>query len=263
MSFARVSDGVSISYAVEGSGPLDLILLHGWAGSGDYFAETLQALDTSRVRTVTVDLRGHGQSDAADEFGLDDLAGDVLAVADAVGASSFVLLGFSMSAKFALYVAATAPERVVGLVLVAGCPAAEIPFPPELRADWLGRVGNGDALSALTQQYASQTLPKQILERIGAAAQKVPLAALDGTFDACLTTSFVDRLASVTMPTLVVGGRDDAIFSPDVLQAAVVAPLPQARLAVLGCGHEIPIEKPTELAAVTEAFLAGLVSQAM
>ena len=48
------------------------------------------------------------------------------------------------------------------------------------------------------------------------------------------------------------------MFPPDALRAAVVAPLARARLALIDCGHEIPIEAPRELAALIEAFLAGL-----
>ena len=47
-------------------------------------------------------------------------------------------------------------------------------------------------------------------------------------------------------------------IAPDALRAAVVAPLAGARLALVDCGHEVPIEAPRELAALTEAFLAGL-----
>jgi hypothetical protein len=48
------------------------------------------------------------------------------------------------------------------------------------------------------------------------------------------------------------------MFGPAALRAAVVAPLARARLALIDCGHEIPLEAPRELAAVIEAFLAGL-----
>jgi len=100
------------------------------------------------------------------------------------------------------------------------------------------------------------------MDRIGDAAAVVPLVALEGTLTACLTTSFADRLNVVRAPTVVVGGTEDAIFTPDVLRAGVVQPLPQARLALLKCGHEIPVEMPYELAAVTEGFLAGLAGSA-
>ena len=64
-------------------------------------------------------------------------------------------------------------------------------------------------------------------------------------------------LASIRVPTLVVGGVHDTIFSPDVLRG-VQASIPGARLALVDSNHEIPIEAPRELAGLVSAFVAGL-----
>jgi pimeloyl-ACP methyl ester carboxylesterase len=258
MPFARTTDDRRTAFTARGEGPPDLVLMHGWAGSGAYFDDTLAYVDATRVRAVTFDFADHGDSDASrDEPTLDRLAAETIAIADAVAAETFVLLGFSMSAKFAQYVASLHPDRVVGLILVAGCPAAEIPLPDDMIADWLRRAGDPRAMMELVEPYTTRPVAHDALERFGRDAARVPRAALEGTLLTCLTTAFVERLASVTMPTLVIGGLNDPIFSPDALRDGVVAALPQARLALLDCGHEIPLEMPRELAAAIEAFLAG------
>ena len=90
---------------------------------GRYFDATIEHLDLTRLRAITFDLRGHRGSDPApDGYTLERIAADALAVADADGAREFVVLGFSMSAKFCQYLSVVAPERVVGQILVAGCP---------------------------------------------------------------------------------------------------------------------------------------------
>ena len=99
----------------------------------------------------------------------------------------------------------------------------------------------------------------ELMERFGRDAATIGRAALEGTLNVAMTSSFADRLASITIPSLVVGGSGDPMFGPDALRAGVVAPLPGARLALVDCGHEIPIEAPDELAALIEAFLAGSV----
>ena len=150
MPTARTDDGIGIAYEQVGEGPPDLLFIHGFAGSGAFLGETLEYLDLSRLRVVTIDLRGHGDSDKPTEgYTLDGFAADALAVADAVGAERFVLLGYSMGAKFAQYLALQAPERIIGLVLVAGCPVGEIPIPQQMLDDWYGRAGDAERLIEL------------------------------------------------------------------------------------------------------------------
>ena len=255
---ATADDGVTLSYEATGQGPPDLLFLHGWAGSGRYFEETIAALDTSRLRAITFDLRGHGRSDDHDDLTLDRIARDGLAVADAAGAGPLVLVGFSMGARFALYLAARAPERVAGLVLVAGCPTGEIPLPPELLADWCGRRGDAWRMADLLRSFSKRPVDPAVLDRFGQDAARIPLAALQGTLESACDASFTVDLGAIAAPVLVVGGSDDAMFTPDLLRAAVVAPLPKARFLVLDANHEIPAEAPRELAIAIAAFLAGL-----
>lgn len=259
MSVATTDHGISLSFASVGDGSPNLLCMHGWAGSGRYFDATVEHLDLTRLRVVTFDFRGHRESGPAGEaYGLDEIAADALSVADAAGLDEFVVLGFSMSGKFAQYLSLLAPDRVVGQILVAGSPAAEIPLPPEVIEDWLGREGDPERLAEVAEQYVTQPIEPRILERFGHDAATVSRAGLKGTLDAVCTTSFADRVGLIATPTLVVGGSGDPMFSPDALRAGVVAPLPRARLALVDAGHEVPVERPRELAALIEAFLAAL-----
>jgi hypothetical protein len=73
--------------------------------------------------------------------------------------------------------------------------------------------------------------------------------------EAVTATSFAHRVTLATTSTLVVGGRHDTIFDPASLRDGVVAPIHDAQLQLLDCGHEIPIELPHELAALIEGFV--------
>jgi pimeloyl-ACP methyl ester carboxylesterase len=261
MPTATATDGVELAYRVVGRGATDVLFLHGWAGSGRYFDGVVECLDTTRLRAITFDLRGHGDSGRTDAgYTLDQVAADAISVADAARSERFVLVGFSMSGKFAQYVACEYPERVAGQVLVAGCPTSAFPLPPELLADWFGREGDAARMAEIPSMYASRPVPAEVLDRCGVDAARVPLAALRGTIELVTGSPFTDRLTRVTTPTLVVGGRDDAIFSPEGLAKSVVAPVRGARLELLDCGHEIPIEQPRALAALIDVFAADLAS---
>lgn len=126
MPKVRTDDGIEISYQTVGTGLCNLLFMHGWAGSGAYFDETLKHLDLTALHAVTFDLRGHGDSDKPESGHSDErFALDAFAVADAVGADELIVIGFSMSGRFAQYLPVVAPERVRGQVLVSGCGARQ------------------------------------------------------------------------------------------------------------------------------------------
>jgi pimeloyl-ACP methyl ester carboxylesterase len=258
MPTVLADDGVTLSYRVQGHGPTTLLFMHGWAGSGAYFDEVIGEVDLNALRVVTVDFRSHGESEkSVKPYDLDRIADDVWTDADAAGATNLVLVGFSMSGKFAQYVALRRPERVTGLVLVAGFPAAEMAFPQEVVRDWASRAGDRARLRELIMPFISEPVDAAVLERYVGHASKVPAAALECTLQACVRTSFADRVRLLTMPTLIVGGRRDAYFDAEAV-AQLARSLPCARGVCLECNHEIPMERPHELAHLLEAFVAGL-----
>jgi non-heme chloroperoxidase len=255
----HTDDGVALAYRSAGDGPVGVLFLHGWAGSAAYFDETVGCLDPARTRAVTYDMRGHGASGAeTTNYSLDRLAADALTVMDAVGLDEAVIVGFSMSGKFAQYVACVEPSRVRGLMLVAGTPAGELPLPDDMLGDWYSRAGSAERMIELVRAFLAGPVDESALGRFGRDAAVVPRRALEGTMRACIGTSFLDRLPAMTAPTLVVGGREDTIFTPEMLREEIVARVSGARLALLDCGHEVPLERPRELAALVEAFLAGV-----
>lgn len=258
MPTVSADDGVTLSYRVHGSGQTAIMYMHGWAGSGEHFDEVIGELDLNALRVITMDFRGHGDSEkAVKPYDLDRIADDVWTIADAAGAASVVLVGFSMSGKFAQYVALRRPDRVLGLVLVAGFPAGEMAFPQEVVHDWVSRAGDRGRLRELIMPFISEPVDAPVLDRYVDHATKVPAAALECTLQTCIRTSFADRVEALTMPTLIVGGRRDAYFDSEAV-ARLARSLPCARGVCLECNHEIPMERPRELAHLLEAFIGGL-----
>jgi pimeloyl-ACP methyl ester carboxylesterase len=258
MPTTLADDGMTLSYRVQGNGPATLLFMHGWAGSGVYFDEVVGELDLNALQVITMDFRGHGDSGkAATPYDLDRIRRDVWTIADAAGAGKVVLVGFSMSGKFAQYVAACQPDRVSGLVLVAGFPASEIPFPQDVVRDWVARAGDRERFRELLAPFISEPVDAACLERFLDNAVKVPAAVLACTLQTAISTSFADRVESLQMPTLIVGGRRDPVFSQEAV-AQLARSLPCARGICFECNHEIPMERPRELAHVIEAFVAGL-----
>jgi pimeloyl-ACP methyl ester carboxylesterase len=103
----------------EPSGTLPIVFLHGMVGHTGFWNSALAAC-ADRRRAVAVDLRGHGNSAApADgDYAVERCADDVLAVFDALGLDTVILVGHSYGAFVAIEVAARRPTAVRRLVLV-------------------------------------------------------------------------------------------------------------------------------------------------
>jgi pimeloyl-ACP methyl ester carboxylesterase len=119
-----------------------------------------------------------------------------LPVADAVGANQIVVIGFSMSGRFAQYLSVLAPNRVRGQILVSGCPAAPIAFPEDLRRDWVGRAGNAERLKEITAMYTTKPVAAAVLDRIGDEAARLGEVGLDETLRICMYESFVQNIVA-------------------------------------------------------------------
>ncbi|MEV7044823.1 alpha/beta hydrolase [Amycolatopsis sp. NPDC051061] len=124
-------------------GPRDapaLVLLHSVACTGLLtWYPTLERL-ARHHRVVVFDQRWHGRGIRSPEFRLADCAGDVTAVADALGIGRFALAGYSMGGMVAQLVTRAEPERVTGLVLCSTASTFRRGLRQSVALDVLGRT---------------------------------------------------------------------------------------------------------------------------
>jgi pimeloyl-ACP methyl ester carboxylesterase len=119
------SGGVHIAYQIVGDGPIDLVIVPGWASNVDGWWELpLAAAFYERLasfcRLIIFDKRGTGMSDQVPIHELPTLEqrmDDVRAVMDAAGFKQAVLFGYSEGGPMSLLFAATYPERTAALIL--------------------------------------------------------------------------------------------------------------------------------------------------
>lgn len=119
--FVLSSNNTRIAYDVNGTGSA-IMLLHGggssrqeWHAAG--YVERLKKV----FKVITVDLRGHGESDLPEDpagYTLAKMGQDLLAVADACGVDHFTLWGFSYGGKVGRYLAVQS-ARVDKIVLIS------------------------------------------------------------------------------------------------------------------------------------------------
>ena len=161
-STVTAADGTQL--AVRASGPPDaprIVLIHGLSLTHEIWTAQRVALD-STWRVVTVDMRGHGDSDdaATGDYGVSALGSDVSAVLDAVGGRCIVV-GHSMGGMAVLAAFADRPElvgnRVAGVALVNSAASAIV--------SGLGGLGGGSLLAgvAFLRERARSTLVGRIV----------------------------------------------------------------------------------------------------
>lgn len=283
----RTSDGVELHVAEHGTGPLTVVLLHGWTLDHRLWREQIAALE-GRARILAVDLRGHGRSGSSElsDTNLFRLADDVHAViTQCVPAGKVILAGHSLGGMALLEFAHRYPEefesRVAGVALVSTTAEGHTHTSYGL-APWLGKVvreveTRGAALLALGgpwrvhrpvmpallpavrwlvfgDRVELETL-RLTIAMIGCAS----LRSIGGFRPSVGTMNRLDalRLLAQVPVRVLVGNRDR--LTPVKCTEAIVAALPHARLQVFdSCGHMLPLECPD---AVTEA-LGDLISEA-
>ena len=150
--YARRPDGVSVAYQVLGTGPVDVVNVPGFMSHLDMqwanpeWRQWAYAL-SAHARVMFLDKAGTGASDPLDHVPtIEEWAGDVLAVLDAVASERAVVLAMSESAATGAYLACHHPERVSGLILYGAMVRME-PAPDYL---WAHR----DELHAASRRFA-------------------------------------------------------------------------------------------------------------
>jgi pimeloyl-ACP methyl ester carboxylesterase len=263
-----VDDGVGREVVEQGSGPT-LLLVHGFGGAKEDFADQVEALAAS-YHVVTFDHRGHGESDGpsdASAYSLDRLTADTVAVADAVGAERFRLLGHSMGGMIARRLVLAHPERVDALVLMDTSPG------PVPGID--GELLEMGAVIALNEGMPELKRIMDEFQPLGTPAYEKLMAERPGYREfndrkwetlspmmwATMGREIRDQpdqlaaLAAVTCPTLVIVGVQDEPFVD--VSRAMADTIAGAELVVIpDAGHSPQFENPDAWLTALERFLA-------
>ncbi len=285
----EVSDGTRVAFTVLGGGgsKVPVLFLNGWTCTDAYWTTIPTAVAAAGHPAVLMDLRGHAESGlprrpgvAARSLHAEDvsavrLARDVVEVMDAAGVRQAVLVGHSIGVQIIVEVCRIAPERVAGLVAVAGAfenPIKTLTDPALL--DQLYPIAQTlldylplEVLRPVLRRVATPTLGRAVARAVGAAGPKVTPQDMaphmrhigDLNFSVLLKmlTSLrahrtAEFLPQITAPTLVVAAGGD-VFTPPRVPQQMADAVPGAEIVWFeNAGHLLPVEEPD---AVTHALL--------
>jgi 3-oxoadipate enol-lactonase len=257
---AALPGGLTLAYDEAGTGAA-LLFIHGWPHDRTLWAAQLSGLPT-RARCLAPDLRGFGQSSVAAPYSMDRYADDLAALLDALDVEAAVVCGLSLGGYVALAMYRRHRERVRGLVLADTRAAADTPEAREKRQRLIEFVQDRGVEALAETQVRSQMAASALDTRpvVGDALRRLMSHnSADGLIGA--QRAMMERpdstsmLASIAVPTLVVGGAEDSITPPDELRALAGA-IPGSRFDLIGfAGHVSPYERPAAFNHLIGEFL--------
>ena len=259
-------NGLRLHFLHRGSAhDVPICFLHGGAAHAHWFDRVIGGLG-GPVQTISLDQRGHGESEWADPpaYATEDFAADLRALFDRLGWRRVTLVGHSMGGHNAMAFAAWHPERAAALVVVDSRPY----LPPDRvqRMHERGRRPLRVHPTADAAIEAFRLLPRETIADPALLAHmaRAGLVEVDGGFryrfdPAC----YADRrpvhcwplLPRVSAPTLIVRGEHSTVL-PREMASRMVETVAHAELVEIpGAYHHLTLDAPDAFSAALDAFL--------
>ncbi len=257
-------NGVRTAVEVHGDG-LAVLFIHGFPLDRTIWHQVVAPL--TGYHRIVPDLAGFGLSEPSDEeHGIAGYADDMSAVLDQLAVDRAVVCGLSMGGYVAFDLVRRFPKRVVGLVLVNTRADADGLDARARREEMMRQVRERGTSSLVDAMLPALLAPETVVTMpglvdalramIGSASPTGVVAALRAMKERADSTPL---LRQISVPTLVVAGRDDQLIPVDQSRA-MAERIPGAQFTVIpGAGHLAPMEQPVATTRVLGEFLESLV----
>ena len=257
-------NGITIAYSDQGAG-LPIVFLHAFPLNRTMWAAQEHAL-SSQFRIITIDLRGHGESDSPLwRYTLDQSADDVRALLDYLGIQQAVFVGLSMGGYILFAFYRKYADCVKGLIL------ADTKAQPDTEEGKNGRFQMAQTaykkgpsaiadlmIPKLLSPMSIQTKPN-LVRQVRAMIEGNQISGIAGDLMAMVERlDSVPLLRQITCPTQIIVGELDQATPPS--DAKLMAEqIPHARLAVIPqAAHLANIEQPEAFNRIVASFASAL-----
>lgn len=266
-----------LAVAEAGVGGRPLLLVHGFTGAKEDFAEWLDPLAELGWHAIAPDQRGHGDSARpTDEacYSFECFASDLLALLDAMGWTTAVALGHSMGGMVLQTAVIEAPDRFEAIVLMDTSHRAlrADPGMVELAITIARTQGMAALMAAQDALDDGGGLGNEVDRRLKAErpgylefSQRKLLSSSPAMYAAMIAAitdvasghDRLDALRSLTMPALVIVGEHDQPFVQPSRRMAEA--LPQGELVVVpNAAHSPQFESSAHWWSALRTFLEGV-----
>jgi pimeloyl-ACP methyl ester carboxylesterase len=230
-----------------------VLFVHGAGGSRLNWRSQLECL-TDQFRIIAVDLPGHGMSEGEAEVTIRAYAHYVQALMESLDLKNVILGGHSMGGAISLEIALDNPARLAGLLLVGT--GAKLRVLPTIFS--MIRDNFEVAVEGMGNFAFGPNVPNDILdEHKRLMAQNTPEVLIQD-FTACDSFDIIDQVSEVTLPTLILCGKDDRL-TPSKYSELLHKEIGGSEAVFFdNCGHMPMIEQSAEFNEAVASFLTRL-----
>ncbi len=223
-----------------------IIFVHGSGGTTQVWNKQMQALSED-WNCVAIDLPGHGKSTSPACQSVTEAA---LLLKTFIEKQSFpkpiYLTGHSLGAAIALHYACYYSEDAAGIILIGG--GAKLRVLPQI----LDSLSRNELQADFVRLTFSPNCPAAIIAAQTELYMRNCPAVLYDDFNACNQFDLTGELSAVTLPALIIVGRDD-VLTPIKYAEYLHTHLPDTQLVIVEkAGHFAMLEQPD---AVNRAIL--------
>jgi 3-oxoadipate enol-lactonase len=259
---AQIND-ITLAYTDKGTG-VPIVFLHAFPLNRTMWATQEEAL-SSRHRVITVDLRGHGESDAPLwHYTLDQAADDVRGLLDHLSVLQAVFVGLSMGGYILFAFYRKYADRVKGLVLADTRAQADTPegkdgrFQMAQTAYNQGPTAIADLMIPKLLSPAAIQAKPTLVQHVRSMIEGNQISGIAGDLMAMAERpDSVPLLRQITCPTQIIVGELD-VTTPLHDSKLMADQIPGAHLATIpGAAHLANLEQPETFNQIVEAFVSN------
>ncbi len=247
-----------LAYDQFGRGAHRVFALHGWFGDQTAYAPLYDALSPNEFTYVCPSYRGYGGSrELRGEYTVEEIARDVLALADELKFERFSLIGHSMGGMVVQRILADAPARVAKIVAIAPVPASGAPFDAETYAAFQRAVNDPQIANAIVDFSTGKRLSRGWVNHIALYPKKIARdEAFCGYLPSWARSDFHREIEGNPVPILITVGEFDGANNEALMRETYMRWYPNAELSVIAnAGHYPMNETPVAMATLIEDFL--------
>src|SRR5712692_2874934 len=240
---------------------LPVVLLHGTSGHSEDWSQVVELLRRHRPVIRLNYPEPVARTDSANAPRVSDFAGRVVAAAEAGGSHRFDLVGYSLGAAVATFIAAEYSEMVRSLVLVSGFSHGadlrmRLQFDLWLHLARTDKIALGKLLlvSGLSRDFLSAFDENTINEIIQSFVAMSDWPLIEQNIRVDLAVDVREQAKKIKAPTLSITGKYDQIVPPFYTHELADL-IPSAKRAEIPSGHLSFLEKQVDLASAILTFL--------